>query len=129
MRIKIHALLCPIEFFETDQEEDEEDENEEDKSRKRVCMILARDFGQLLVDEQWRRSVRLLQSEPILPDQMCIDFKLQKADEVAKNLLNEQSVLCEAKRDEDKECEKTFMRTITTRFEDEKMNSTIKIKK
>ena len=38
---------------------------------------MARDFGQLLVDEQWRRSVRSLQSVPIDPDQKFIDFNLE----------------------------------------------------
>ena len=125
VRIKVYALLCPIGFFE----ENDEEEEVEDKSRSHISLTLARDFGQLLVDEQWRRSVRSLQSVPIDPDQKFIDFNLEKADDLAKRLLSEQSDSCETKRGEDEKCEKMFLKTTTTRFEDEKMNSTIKLKK
>ncbi len=126
IRVKIYALLCPIGFFD---DENDEEEEVDDMSRSHICLTLVRDFGQLLVDEQWRRSVRSLQSVPIDPDQKFIDFNLQKADDLAKRLLSEQSDSCETKRGEDEECEKMFLKTITTRFEDEKMNSTIKLKK
>jgi hypothetical protein len=124
-RLKIYSLLCPIGFF-NDEEEEEENEN---CNRDRVCLTLTQNFGQFLVDEQWRRSVRSLQSEPIAPDAKCIEFNLNKADDLVQKVSNEQSDSCNFKREKDQASETIFLQKITTRFKDDELNSTRTIRK